>query len=696
MRDWHKRHWLLLGLLTLLAVGMRFYRLDQLPPGLHSDEAYNGLDALSLVGEPLWAWPLFFSANNGREPLYIYLSVLPHWIWGASILSVRLVPALAGVLMTPASAWLAWELAPSLQVKSRARFALWAGLAVLGLLWSQMFSRFGVRISLFLLLETLFWAALWRAWHNPIDVKSAVPIGASGIPLPLGAILSPTRRANLFLWILAGILAGLSFYTYLPSRILPALLLPVAALILLRHRDALGRRWRGIGFFLLTAALVSAPLAVHFLQNPADFVSRTSQVSEYSQGGIPAILANIEPVLGMAFVRGDSNLLVNVPLRPVLDAVTTVPFLLGILLLLWRFYRPGPLFLLSGLVVMLLPTFLSGEAPNFGRAIGALPVFVLAIVLGVDRLTTWGEKWWPLGRRWFSLAGWIVLLAAFVLTRRAYFDKWASVPDLYIWWDQGYTDLARHMIAAGNGATDPVDRVYVSPRNADHTTMRYLLKTHPDVPPLQGFDGRVCVRVTTDQPAHYYFLADEDFRGPTLLQSYLPDSTLQVAVSNPAGDPWATLLTHPAGGVVQFPEQTPLAVPMADGIALQGYWLSQAQLTPGEALYVRLFWNVTATPSQDYTAFAHLIRMDSSGGSAQLAGADQRPGAGSCPTNQWLPREVVVDEMQFVVPADLPTTADEEYYLEIGFYTLADGRRLDIPDNAEDRILIGPLSLPKP
>ena len=56
-----RRNWLpplLLLTITLLAVFLRLYRLDALPPGLYHDEAYNGLDALALLrGDDR---PLFF------------------------------------------------------------------------------------------------------------------------------------------------------------------------------------------------------------------------------------------------------------------------------------------------------------------------------------------------------------------------------------------------------------------------------------------------------------------------------------------------------------------------------------------------------------------------------------------------------------------------------------------------------------
>ena len=43
--------WPIVALLLIIALAafLRFWRLDQLPPGLYHDEAYYGLDALSLL-----------------------------------------------------------------------------------------------------------------------------------------------------------------------------------------------------------------------------------------------------------------------------------------------------------------------------------------------------------------------------------------------------------------------------------------------------------------------------------------------------------------------------------------------------------------------------------------------------------------------------------------------------------------------
>ena len=84
---------MLLLVILLLAGGLRFWHLDRLPPGLYHDEAYNGLDALSLLqgklfpqyyeGWELYAgdahadrlavpsrFPMFFEGNYGRCLLY--------------------------------------------------------------------------------------------------------------------------------------------------------------------------------------------------------------------------------------------------------------------------------------------------------------------------------------------------------------------------------------------------------------------------------------------------------------------------------------------------------------------------------------------------------------------------------------------------------------------------------------------------
>ena len=107
--------WALLLLAVVVAAVLRFWQLGEIPPGLYRDEAINGLDALDLItGQSQEESPFFFTGNNGREPLYVYLTTLSVTIFGRSVLAIRLAAAVIGTLTTwftykLAKSWFGWE-----------------------------------------------------------------------------------------------------------------------------------------------------------------------------------------------------------------------------------------------------------------------------------------------------------------------------------------------------------------------------------------------------------------------------------------------------------------------------------------------------------------------------------------------------------------------------------------------------------
>jgi hypothetical protein len=462
-------------------------------------------------------------------------------------------------------------------------------------------------------------------------------------------------------------------------------LLPIAVVALWQHRAQVMAQGRGIVLGALAALIVAAPLGIYFVQNPLSFTTRIGQVSVLGreEGGI---LDNVTRVVGMFAWTGDPNPRSNIPFRPALDPLLVPFFAIGLGMALWRFWRLAQIWLLAGLAVMLLPTLLSEFAPSYPRAIGMLPFIVILIALGMDGAVRLGKHLFPHGTALYLSLGSALILASILITWRAYFGTWAGLPDLFPAWDVGFTQLAREIVAR-NGEM----RVYISPRGDKHPTILYLLKQHPHVPPPEGFNGRICARVATDLSARYYFLDNEDFRGEALLTAYYPNASTAAAIADPVGVSWATRLEQPKGGTLVFPEMIAQEKRLGDGIDFLGYWLyPEDSIRPGELLYTRLFWQVTEQPTSQYTAFVHLVHRDEDGNSTQIAGADRPPGEGSCPTDEWLPGEVVVDELQFAIPAELSEAG--EYYLELGLYTPADGQRLDVVGNVEGRILIGPLN----
>ncbi|MBX3052138.1 MAG: hypothetical protein KF753_11720 [Caldilineaceae bacterium] len=675
--------WSILFVLTAVAFVMRFYQLDSLPPGLFYDEAFNGLDGWKLSRISVSQWPVFLTGNQGREALYVWLMALLHRANGLSVWTIRAVPALCGALLTPALAWLAWEVAPWLGVENRRSFALWSGAAVLCLFWSQVFSRYGIRLSLFVLLETLLWAALWRAWTA--DRRPQTADGELITQSPNHPITNP--QSPIPFWLLTGLFAGLSFYTYLPARLLPLILLPLVVIAIWQERTRLLSHLPGLAAGLVVAVIVAAPIGVYFLQNPVSFTTRVDQVTivgREGRDGAQGLGANVSAVAGMFAGTGDANPRSNVPGRPALDWLLAPFFFLGLLLALWRFWRLAHLWLLAGLGVMLLPTLLSEFAPNFQRSIGAIPFVVLLVALGLEGAVRLATRLWRRGHFAYLAAGWLLVAASFGLAWRAYFVEWANLPDLFPAWDVGFTRVAEQLAASDDGV-----RTYITPRGREHPTLAYLLEESPGASIPQGFDGRVCVRVATDVPARYYTLVNEDFRTQSLLTGIYPAGKTTAAVVDASGAVWANRLEQPEGGPVVFPEMQAQPTALGDGIALLGYQLfPPAGMAEGTVFYTRLYWQVSAPPSADYTAFAHLLWRNDAGDLVWMAGADRPPGEGSCPTSEWLPGEVVIDELQFALPAGLPVG---DLFVAAGFYTAADQQRLPVPGTTDSQVLIGPV-----
>ena len=94
------------GILFALALAcgvLRFYRLSELPPALHPDEAAHGVDALNVLQGK---HAVFFPANMGREGMVVYLIASTTSLWGRTIQAIRLPTALASTATVFVVFWL--------------------------------------------------------------------------------------------------------------------------------------------------------------------------------------------------------------------------------------------------------------------------------------------------------------------------------------------------------------------------------------------------------------------------------------------------------------------------------------------------------------------------------------------------------------------------------------------------------------
>jgi 4-amino-4-deoxy-L-arabinose transferase-like glycosyltransferase len=210
---------LLLALLT--AAFLRSWQLGEVPLGFYRDEAYNGLDAAAvLAGERTGGNPVYFEANNGREPAYIYLTSLAVALLGQTVLAVRITAAIAGTLTTI----LVYLLAKSWFDQ---RVGLLAAFIWAITVWPVHLSRIGLRpILMPFMMALLFW---------------------------LGTLAYRKRSPRL--WFVTGLVYGLAFYTYLAFRFTPILLLLLLLYLLIRGKRE--RLFPGLGWFLAGSIIIT-------------------------------------------------------------------------------------------------------------------------------------------------------------------------------------------------------------------------------------------------------------------------------------------------------------------------------------------------------------------------------------------------------------------------------------------------------
>jgi len=640
-----------LTLLWLVLWGQHLRTIGHIPAGLFYDEAFNALDALHLQD---MHWPVFLPGNFGREPLLVYLMRGAFDLFGPTMWSVRLPVALAWGLTMPALWWLADELFRQEEGREWIRVA--SLILLMTSLWYGISAHYAIRTNLFVLLETLFFTALWRAWNR-----------------------------NSLVWGgMAGLFGGLAFYTYLANRLLPLVFLGFLGGAFFWRRDALAARRRPLLVTVLMALAVMFPLLFYFGHHPQDFLTRTSQVALVGgQGQMAApnralaLMENGRRILAMFFFKGDANPRSNIPGRPVFTWFALPMFLAGFLSAVERrSLRRG--FLLLWLGVMLLPTLLTEHAPHFQRAVGSVPPLMLLMGVGTAALVRWGKRFHA-PRVWSILIA--LLLAGESVAGFVAFIRWASLPDLYYAFDEGLTRIARHIV------THPAqnDVVYLTPRDISHPTLRFFLETGGITHWPRSFDGRHVLVVAPGQDARYIVITHEDFRFDLMAHWLWPRGGYKTTrvFRDRKGKLYAEVIRVPARTALRTPLWA-IHARWQDHIALVGADpIHCCTYRPGSILYLQLWWTPErGTPSRRWTVFTHLL--DASG--RQVTGKDCEPGCGSYPTSRWHDGERIVTEYQIHIPDGTPPGT---YSLEVGLYDWKSGRRLSLVGRSRNALRLG-------
>jgi len=420
----NKEHYFFI-LIILIAIIFRFWKLGDIPPGLYPDIAVNGTDAIR-ANENL-SYQLFYPANNGREGLFINLIAVAFKIFGTGIWQLRLVGAIIGTLTVYGVYLLTKEILDK-------RSALFASLFTASSFWAVNFSRIGFRAIMvpFIIVFSLYF------------------------------LLRKLNDKNKSIWdfIIAGVIFGLGFHTYISFRIAPLILAIIAGYILIYKRNLVKKYWKGILLLCIAIFIAALPILIYFQAHAADMALRTGQVSIFNEGVnkgnfLGTLLKTTSLAFGMFNFYGDPNWRHNFSKLPDLNPIVGILFIAGIVISLKSLFTKKDkktnqpidklpyLLMISWLIIMLIPAILTEEGmPHSLRAIGSMiPAFMLAGLGAKYLYEKFAEKKEYLVKKITVFICSLIIIFDFSL----YFVLWPKNPEVIGQFTTRYVEIAKYL-----------------------------------------------------------------------------------------------------------------------------------------------------------------------------------------------------------------------------------------------------------
>lgn len=345
--------WIAIGVLTLIAVFLRFYRLDEIPSGINNDAAWNGSYALRILeGEP---YTPFTDEAWGKETLYFYMIAASFKLLGISVTSLYLPCILASLFTALVIFWFGRQL-------WNWRTATIAAAIHAFMAWNLTFSRTGYRAVLAPLVMVLASGLFFRA----VDTGSA--------------------RKKLMFFTGCGAAIGIGLNTYFSFRSVPVMMILIGLHSWSTTPRFMRRNWWGLILLFVSAVVIFLPLGLFALKNPETFLNRTSFLFVGNQvrsaGSLKPLWDNLIGNLQILHYQANvGNFFI--PERPIITAPIGFLMMIGLAYTLRFFKHRDGFWLLMTVVFGLLPGYLS--RPDATRLILlTVPIAIMsAIGLGM-------------------------------------------------------------------------------------------------------------------------------------------------------------------------------------------------------------------------------------------------------------------------------------------------------------------------
>jgi 4-amino-4-deoxy-L-arabinose transferase-like glycosyltransferase len=655
-----RQEWAAVTLILLVASALRLWALGEVPPGLAHDEVANWLIAGDILAG---RHAIYFTAAYGHEPLYQYLQAATVALFGDHWLGLRWPSAALGLLGIAATYILIRRL-------------LNAPVALLTIAW----------------LAVSFWPMLYAR----VALRAiSLPFTAALAAYFLLRATSPPAKPKATHWLLAGVLLGLSLYTYMAARILPAILLTFLAYLYLVRRSA-APPWSHVLTFLLAATLVSTPLVAWLATHPgAEYrVTEVQEPLDRLLAGDPSLLwQNWVANLKFFTVTGDPWPRQNVPGRPVFaDPISAALFYAGLLIAVRRWNDPRYGFLLIWLAGALVPSVVTSVAPSSIRDILGLVVVFAFPALGLAEAGRWlanqmARRMMQARRVLFPALCTLLVAPCLFLTMRDYLFVWPQNDVVRFDYQADLTAVAHRL-----DELPPETAVAVaglSVHSMDGPSLE--LATQRDIHDVRLCDTRETLLLPTGHDVWLFVPQvipfDDDLRERLLGWGAAVEADPHASFAGyrlPDDGALRRALEH-VETTAALPDGAPVTLPISfdEQMTLLGYEWPQRPPAPGESLTLLTYWRVERPTSRPLQIFVHLLG-DSD------APVAQHDGLGS-PAVRWATGDRIIQKHAIRLPPDL---APGLYTLQLGLYNAPTGPRL--PVAGADRLLLPAVNIDMP
>ncbi len=635
--------------ILLMGGFFRLVRLTELPPGLHSQEV---IDLRLAENVRQGTVQVFFDiGGEGREILYPGLLSTYTGLMGSGTVVYHILSFWIGMLV----------LALTFALTRR----LYGDLGGLGAMGVMAFSWWPMLLSRTLGRETL--------------LPLLVILTLLALILALPAYLR--RRTGSFqtTWFaVLGAVVALGVYLH-PAGVMVA----IAALIVVIGYNVRGTPRpsdnvrRAIGFTLMIMLILVLPYIITTINSPElNGVTRVLNGINAEPTPLPERL--YRALIGVG-ISGEGNPAFNIPMRPLLDPLSAIIALVGIVVALSGGVKLR-YSILATFIIFLLPLgLLAPNSPSWIAFSAPMPILALSYGLGLSFIA----QRLPRRRMAYALAGGILIFNAAWLGVDI-FGGWADAPETQAAYSARLGMLAQHVdqtaadlptfICTGD-IRKPAAEAAINAARLLSLMLHRQEQVRAFVDCSSGLvfpQGGERSQVILPNPESLLTTSPNVLEWLVRGEENITSDVITLEVTDALAD--ATGLMTTSAPVYLSPEIDPNGqvlfppIRLENNLTFLGYMSQQTDVTPGETIAVVTYWRVDGELPADLTLFAHLYDDLS----AKPIGNQD---AISAIPSQLVARDILLQVHLITLPAVLRPGV---YMLAIGAYRQESGERLRV------------------